>query len=152
MGVQVAELRQDFGRQARRHMLLNDFRIGARTFFGVYEVVVGWCRTVAETGQSLVAPSCAHVRPVRGLGVRGVCGRACSCWKTPVSAQARDLRSFTSAPLRFNKWLAHWPYSGGCRAEHALVPRIHGEPVGFLACLRRLLRRRPDRCAVNGLA
>jgi hypothetical protein len=51
-------------------------------------VVVRWSRTVAETSQPLVGPSCAHVRPVRGLGAHGVCGRACSCWKTPVSAQA----------------------------------------------------------------
>ena len=63
-------------------------RIACGTFFGVYEVVVGWCPTVAETSQTLVAPSCAHVRPVRRLGAHGVCGRACSCWKTPVSAQS----------------------------------------------------------------
>ena len=38
------------------------------------------------------------------------------------------------------------------KAEHALVPRLDGEPVGFLACFRRPLCRCPDRCAVNGLA
>jgi hypothetical protein len=36
-----------------------------------------------KPGQSLVGPSCAHVRPVRGLGAHGVSGRACSCWKAP---------------------------------------------------------------------
>ena len=30
------------------------------------------------------------------------------------------------------------------KAEHALVPRLDGEPVGFLACFRRPLCRRPD--------
>jgi hypothetical protein len=38
------------------------------------------------------------------------------------------------------------------KAEHALVPRLDGEPVGFLACFRRPLCRRPDRCAVYGFA
>ena len=38
------------------------------------------------------------------------------------------------------------------KAEHALVPRLDGEPVGFLACFRRPLCRCPDRSAVNGLA
>ena len=38
------------------------------------------------------------------------------------------------------------------KAGHALVPRLDGEPVGFLAGFRRPLCRRPDRCAVNGLA
>ena len=37
-------------------------------------------------------------------------------------------------------------------AEHALVPCLDGEPVGFLACFRRPLCRRPDRCPVNRLA
>ena len=35
------------------------------------------------------------------------------------------------------------------KAKHALVPRLDGEPVGFLARFRRPLCRRPDRCAVN---
>ena len=35
------------------------------------------------------------------------------------------------------------------KAKHALIPRLDGEPVGFLACFRRPLCRRPDRCAVN---
>lgn len=38
------------------------------------------------------------------------------------------------------------------KPEHALVPRLAGELVGFLACLRSPLCRRPDRCAVNRLA
>jgi len=38
------------------------------------------------------------------------------------------------------------------KAEHALVPRLAGEPVGVLACLGGPLCRCPDRCAVNGLA
>jgi hypothetical protein len=38
------------------------------------------------------------------------------------------------------------------KAQHALVPRLAGEPVGFLACFGRSLCRRPDGCAVNGLA
>jgi hypothetical protein len=38
------------------------------------------------------------------------------------------------------------------KAEHALVPRLDGEPVGFLARFRRPLCRCPDRRAVDGLA
>ena len=38
------------------------------------------------------------------------------------------------------------------KAQHPLVPRLNGEPVGLLACFRRPLCRRPDRSAVNGLA
>jgi hypothetical protein len=38
------------------------------------------------------------------------------------------------------------------KAEHPLVPRIAGEPVGLLARFRRPLCRRPNRCAVNALA
>jgi hypothetical protein len=38
------------------------------------------------------------------------------------------------------------------KAEHALIPRFTGEPVGFLAGFRRPLCRCPDRSAVNGLA
>ena len=38
------------------------------------------------------------------------------------------------------------------KAEHALVPRLDGEPVGLLACFRRPLCRCPDRRAVDGLA
>jgi hypothetical protein len=38
------------------------------------------------------------------------------------------------------------------KAEHALDPRLAGELVGFLACFRRPLCRRPNRRAVNRLA
>src|SRR3982751_405095 len=38
------------------------------------------------------------------------------------------------------------------KAEHALVPRLDGKPVGFLACFRRALSRRPDRSAIDGFA
>ena len=38
------------------------------------------------------------------------------------------------------------------KAEHALVPRLAREPVGFLARFGRTLCRRPDRRPVNGLA
>jgi hypothetical protein len=38
------------------------------------------------------------------------------------------------------------------KPEHALVPRLDREPVGFFACVSRPFRRSPDRCAVNGLA
>jgi hypothetical protein len=38
------------------------------------------------------------------------------------------------------------------KAEHALVPRLDGQPVGFLAGFRRPLCRRPHRCAGNGFA
>src|SRR6478736_6360225 len=38
------------------------------------------------------------------------------------------------------------------KAEHALIPRLDGEPIGFLACFRRPLCRRPDRATVNALA
>jgi hypothetical protein len=42
--------------------------------------------------------------------------------------------------------------AGPLEAEHALVPRIAGQPVGLLSGFRRPLCRRPDRCAVDGLA
>ena len=38
------------------------------------------------------------------------------------------------------------------KAKHALVPRLAGEPVGFLAGFGGPLCRRPDRCAVDRLA
>src|SRR6185312_12043373 len=38
------------------------------------------------------------------------------------------------------------------KAEHALVPRLAGEPVGLLPGFGRALCRRADRSAVNGLA
>ena len=38
------------------------------------------------------------------------------------------------------------------KAEHPLVPRLDGEPVGFLARFRRPLCSCSDRCAVDGLA
>ena len=38
------------------------------------------------------------------------------------------------------------------KAEHALVPRLDGEPVGLLASFHRALRRCPDRSAVDGLS
>jgi len=38
------------------------------------------------------------------------------------------------------------------KAEHALVPRGDGEPVGFLTCFGSRLCRCPDRSAVDGLA
>ena len=38
------------------------------------------------------------------------------------------------------------------KAEHALVPRLAREPVGFRACFRRPLCRRPDRATENALA
>jgi hypothetical protein len=34
---------------------------------------------------------------------------------------------------------------GTLEAEHALVPRLNGKPVGFLAGFRRPLCRRPNR-------
>ena len=36
------------------------------------------------------------------------------------------------------------------KTKHAFVPRLDGEPVGFLACFRRPLCRCPDRRTVNG--
>jgi hypothetical protein len=38
------------------------------------------------------------------------------------------------------------------KAQHALVPRLDGELVGFPACFRRPLCRCPHRCAVNSFA
>lgn len=43
----------------------------------------------------------------------------------------------------------------GCaslKAEHPLIPRLEGQPVGFLARLGCPLRRGPDRRAVDALA
>src|SRR6516225_6561942 len=34
------------------------------------------------------------------------------------------------------------------KGEHALIPRFAGQPVGLLACFRRLLSRRADRSPV----
>jgi len=102
VGVQVAQLRQDLAGKRAATCCSTILRIACGTFFGVYEVVVGWCPTVAETSQTLVAPSCAHVRPVRRLGAHGVCGRACSCWKTPVSAQAAS-----ASVIRFGRQRAN---------------------------------------------
>jgi hypothetical protein len=36
------------------------------------------------------------------------------------------------------------------KAEHALVPRLDGQPVSGLAGFRSALRCRPDGCAING--
>jgi hypothetical protein len=38
------------------------------------------------------------------------------------------------------------------KAEHALIPRLDGQLVGFLACFRRPLCRCAHRCAVDGLS
>ena len=36
------------------------------------------------------------------------------------------------------------------KAEHALVPCVDGEPVGYLARFRCPFSRRPNRSAING--
>ena len=67
-----------------------------------------------------------------------------------VAAKASDFKIAVTCIERVaqgRRWLRRT-----LKAEHALVPRLAGELVGFLACLGRPLRCRLDRCAVNGLA
>src|SRR5262245_37155807 len=67
-----------------------------------------------------------------------------------VAAEASDFEVAVPGVDRITqrrRWL-RW----SLKAEHALIPRFDGEPVGVPACLSGPLCRRPDRRAVDGLA
>jgi hypothetical protein len=67
-----------------------------------------------------------------------------------VAAEAFDLKIKVTGIERIAErrgWLRRT-----LKAEHALVPRLDGESVGYLARLSGPLRRRPDRSAIDGLS
>jgi hypothetical protein len=84
------------------HLTLSSSSVQALTLM---PLSCGCGRRSLELNRALVGPLCAHVRPVRGLGAHGVCGRACSCWKTPVSAQAASASVIRYGRQRANQLL-----------------------------------------------
>jgi hypothetical protein len=67
-----------------------------------------------------------------------------------VAAKAADFeiaKARVEGVAQRRRWLRR-----SLKAEHALVPRLAGEPVGFQARFCRPLSRRSDRRAVDGFA
>jgi hypothetical protein len=82
------------------------------------------------------------------------------CLRSPHDVEGNGLMRVAAKPFHFEiakpdvdrvaqrrRWLRR-----ALKAEHARVPRLGGEPVGFLARFRCPVCCRPSRCAVDGLA